>query len=152
MTVDWFASVRTVQQYFLYSMNQKYLIFPYTRYITRKRVTHSVSASLRRTTLLIYEEMSQRWRVVGTTVFDLTCPRFDPPAPKKNVLPLDKLAGTTHIKNCKIYLSMNTQNNKLICFAVHNHPHCVHTKNGKRMGFAQVNKKESSCFNTVVMI
>ena len=130
MTVDWFASVLSVQLYFLYSMNQKYLIFPYTRYITRKRVTHSVSASLRRTTLLIYEEMSQRWHVVGTTVFDLTCPRFDPPAPEKNVLPLYKLAGTTHIKNCKIYLSMNTQNTNL--FALQSTT--IHTASTRRTG------------------
>ena len=26
----------------------------------------------------LFEEMSQRWRAVGNTVFDLTGPRFEP--------------------------------------------------------------------------
>ena len=37
-----------------------------------------ISASLRPGNTAPFEEMSQRWRAVGNTVFDLTDPRFEP--------------------------------------------------------------------------
>ena len=37
-----------------------------------------ISVSLRPGNTALFEEMSQRWRVVGNTVFDLTGPRFEP--------------------------------------------------------------------------
>ena len=43
-----------------------------------------------------FEEMLQRWRAVGNTLFDLTSPRFDfrHPAPATNALPIDHLTGS----------------------------------------------------------
>ena len=57
--------------------------------------------------------MSQRWRTVGNTVFDLTGPRFEPSAPAMNALPLDRLAASaksylnlySRIKTQRIYLT-----------------------------------------------
>ena len=37
-----------------------------------------ISASLRLGNIARFEEMSQRWRAVGNTVFDLTGPRYEP--------------------------------------------------------------------------
>ena len=37
-----------------------------------------ISASLRPGSRAPFEEMSQRWRAVGSTVSDLTGPRFEP--------------------------------------------------------------------------
>ena len=37
-----------------------------------------ISASLRPGSTASFEEMLQRWRAVGNTVFDLTGPRFQP--------------------------------------------------------------------------
>ena len=37
-----------------------------------------ISPSLRPGNTASYEEMSQRWRAVGNTVFDLTGPKFKP--------------------------------------------------------------------------
>ena len=40
-------------------------------------------------------EMSQRWLIVGNSVYDLTCPRYESPAFdwETNALPLDQLVG-----------------------------------------------------------
>ena len=57
-------------------------IFHYSRWITPKRVTSwrgpSPRQCARATQLRTFEEMSQRWRAVGSTVSDLTGPRFEP--------------------------------------------------------------------------
>ena len=55
--------------------------FYYARCITPKRVTNLLAqspASLRPGTTAPFEEMSQRWRVVGNTLSELTDPRFEP--------------------------------------------------------------------------
>ena len=51
-----------------------------------------ISASFCRGNTDPLKEMSQRWRAVGNTVFDLTDLKFDirPPAPKTNALPIDQ--------------------------------------------------------------
>ena len=51
--------------------------------------------------------MSQRWRAVGNTASDLTCPRFGPqtPASETNASPLDQLASIIIVMmlNCSLH-------------------------------------------------
>ena len=72
-------------------------IFHYTRCDTPKRVTSWQGQSPRHCAgnTAPFEEMSQRWRVVGNTVSNFTDPRFEPQTSrsKANTLPLDQLAG-----------------------------------------------------------
>ena len=42
------------------------------------RLVGPISASLRPGNIASFEEMSQRWRAVGNSVSNLTCPRFEP--------------------------------------------------------------------------
>ena len=48
-----------------------------------------VSAPLRPGNTAFFEQISQRWRAVGNSVFDLTGPRFEIPASETNALPPD---------------------------------------------------------------
>ena len=50
----------------------------------------SLRGSIRPGNTAPFEKMLQRWRAVGNTVSDLTGPRFKPPAPETNALPLDQ--------------------------------------------------------------
>ena len=54
-----------------------------------------ISALFRQGSTAPFEEVLQRWRVVGNTLFNFTGPKFEPqtPAPETNALPLDQLAG-----------------------------------------------------------
>ena len=63
-------------------MAQSHQVFHYTRCIAPKRVMSLRGPSpchcAQATQLRAFEEVSQRWRAVGNTVFDLTGPRFEP--------------------------------------------------------------------------
>ena len=63
---------------------------------TCNKLAKSLSASLRPGNTASFNEMSQQWRAVGNTVFDLTDRRFEPrisPVQETNALPLDQLAS-----------------------------------------------------------
>ena len=87
------SCIRLLQNVLSIQSNQ---IFHYTRFITAKRVTSLRGLSPRPcavATTTFYEEISQRWRAVGNTVFDLTGPRFEP---ETKAMPLGQLAGTMY--------------------------------------------------------
>ena len=52
-----------------------------------------ISALLRPGDTASFKKMSQPWRALGSTVSDLTGPRFEPLISRSNALPLDYLVG-----------------------------------------------------------
>ena len=97
VSINIFRNIPACCDYFLQLFSNQ--IFHYTRCNTPKRVTSLRSPSPRhcsRATQLLSKKMSQRWQTVGSTVSDLTGPRFEPQtlAPWTKALPLDQLAAS----------------------------------------------------------
>ena len=62
-----------------------------------------ISVSLRLGNTASFEEMLQRWLIIGNTVSDLTSRDLNlrPPVSETNMLPLDQLAGTRQFRRIK---------------------------------------------------
>ena len=67
------------------------------------KLAEPISASLRPDNTAFFEEMKQRRRAVGNTMFDLN---LRPPAPETNEFPLEQLAAVANLTNQQFWFKV----------------------------------------------